>query len=273
MEGVGILYQTRSGGTLLPQALFAKLDLEAGAELPDTEFPKLTRSPLREALLDIQLREELPASILSEFKAPKGFPVAKQMRQGQFQFKMDKDQPALAEVLAEGALGWRYETDDGSAVVQLRRNGITYSILKNYPGWNVLREAARDVWGEFLSISGTVNVSRLAARYINAISIPLGADYDEYLTTAPRVPKPIPQIVNSFMQRVLIPFEEDAANAIITQTLEMPAPFAVLDIDVFTVCSLPGGADDIWPKLDKLRNIADRIFFSSLSEKVIESYL
>lgn len=240
--------------------------------MPDTEFPKLTRPPLKEALVGIQLREELPASILSEFKAPKGFPVAKEVRQGQFQFKIDKDQPASAEVLAEGILGWRYETDDGSAVVLLRRNGMTYSILKNYPGWDVLKQAARDVWREFLAAAEIAYVSRLAVRYINAISIPLGANYDEYLTTAPRIPKSIPQIVNGFMQRVLVPFSEEEATAIITQTLEMPPTFAVLDLDVFTGCSLPGGSDDIWPKLDRLRNIADRIFFSSLTDKVIESY-
>jgi uncharacterized protein (TIGR04255 family) len=239
--------------------------------LSETKFPKLTRPPLSEALVDIRLREELPASVLAKFQAPKGFPVAKEMRHGQFQFKMDKDKPALAEVLAEGALGWRYERDDGSEVLQLRRNGLTYSILKNYPGWDVLREAARDAWREFLAASGPVNVSRLAVRYINAINIPLGADYDEYLTTGPRVPKSVPPIVTSFMQRVLVPFEEDTATAIITQTLEVPAP-AVLDIDVFTECSLEGASVDIWSRLEKLRGIADRIFFSSLTEKVLESY-
>jgi uncharacterized protein (TIGR04255 family) len=240
--------------------------------LSETEFPKLTRPPLREALVDIRLREELPVSVLPKFKGPKDFPVAKEMKHSQFQFKIDKDKPALAEVLAEGALGWRYERDDGSVVVQLRRNGMTYSILKNYPGWNVLREAARDAWREFHAVSGAVNVSRLAVRYINAISIPLGADYDEYLTTGPRVPKSVPPIVTSFMQRVLVPFEEDAATAIITQTLEMPAPAAVLDIDVFTECSLEGTSADIWARLDRLRGIADRVFFSSLTEKVLESY-
>ena len=221
--------------------------------------------------MDIRLREELPASVLPKFQAPRGFPIAKEIRQGQFQLKMDQDKRALAEVLAEGALGWRYERDDGSEVVQLRRNGLTYSILKNYQGWNVLREAARDAWREFLAVSGSAHASRLAVRYINAINIPLGSDYDEYLTTGPRVPKVLPQIVTSFIQRVLVPFEEDAATAIITQTLEMPAP-AVLDIDVFTECSFDGASADIWSKFEKLRGIADRIFFSSLTEKVLESY-
>ena len=141
--------------------------------MSETEFPKLTRPPLREALVDIRLREELPISFVSKFHAPGGFPVAKEIRHGQFQLKMDKDKPALAEVLADAGLGWRYEKDDGSAVVQLRRNGLTYSILKNYPGWDGLKEVAREVWREFLEVSGSVNVSRLAVRYINAISIPL----------------------------------------------------------------------------------------------------
>ncbi len=221
--------------------------------------------------MDIRLREELPASVLPKFQAPKSFPVAKQIRQGQFQMKIDKDKPALAEVVAEGALGWRYERDDGSEVLQLRRNGLTYSILKNYPGWDVLREEARNAWREFLGVVGAVSVSRLAVRYINAINIPLGADYDEYLTTGPRVPKSVPPIVASFMQRVLVPFEEQGATAIITQTLEVPSP-AILDIDVFTDCSLEGASIEIWSKLEKLRGIADRSFFSSLTEKVLESY-
>lgn len=193
------------------------------------------------------------------------------MKHGQFHLQAEADKPFAAKVITEEALGVRYEREDGSEVVQLRRNGLTYSILKNYRGWEVLREAARDMWRVFLLASRPVNTSRLATRYINAIKIPAGADYDEYFTTAPRIPKSVPQFVTGFMQRVLVPFEEDAAIAIITQMFEPPTS-AVLDIDVFTEVSLEGASEEIWPRLDNLRNIADRIFFSSLTEKVIDSY-
>ena len=239
--------------------------------LPEREFPKLTRPPLREVLADIRLHEELPASVLPKFGAPKGFPVRKGMKHGQFQLDAEADKPFAAKVLTEETLGVRYEREDASEVVQLRRNGLTYSILKDYRGWEVLRQATRDMWRVFLLASGPVNISRLAARYINAIEIPLGADYDEYLTTAPRIPKSVPPIVTSFIQRVMVPFERETATAIITQTLEMPGP-AVLDIDVFTEVSLEGASEEIWSRLDNLSNIADRIFFSSLTEKVIDSY-
>jgi uncharacterized protein (TIGR04255 family) len=217
------------------------------------------------------LREELPASVLPKFGAPKGFPVRKGIKHGQFQLQAEEDKPFAAKVLTEEALGVRYEREDGSEVVQLRRNGLTYNILKNYPGWEALKEMARHQWQGFLAVSGPVNVSRLAVRYINAINIPVGADYDEYLTTGPRVPKLVPPIVVSFLQRVVVPFEQVSAHAIITQTLEMPTP-AALDIDVFAECSLEGASADIWSRLEQLRNIANRIFFSSLTEKMLESY-
>lgn len=102
--------------------------------LSERESPKLTRPPLREALIDIRLRDELPASFLPKFEAPKGFPVKRGIKHDQFQFQADADKPFAAKVLTEEALGMRYEREDSSEVVQLRRNGLTYSILKNYPG-------------------------------------------------------------------------------------------------------------------------------------------
>lgn len=245
---------------------------QIGDELSEQEFPKLTRPPLREALIDIQLREELPATILSRFQAPKSFPIVRPLIQSQLQLKVEADRPMKPEVISEGLLGQRYEREDGSEIVQFRKNGMTYSILKNYPGWGVLSASAKEMWQGFLSLVGPVNVRRLAVRYINAIDIPAGSDYDEYLTTGPRVPKSAPPIVASFMQRVVIPFEKEAATAIFTQALEPPNTAAILDIDVFTERSIDGASADIWSSLLSLRGIADKIFFTSLTENVLDSY-
>ena len=239
--------------------------------MSDQEFPKLSHPPLREALIDLRLREELPVSAVSQFRAPTSFPVSKSIKQGQFQLTVDPNKPSQAEILSEGPLGQRFEKTDGSEILQVRKNGLTYSILRNYPGWDVLKRSAQSVWQDFLRLPGSMLVSRLAVRYINAITIPAGADYDEYLTTGPKVPNSVPSIVASFLQKVVVPFEEDSAAAIITQAMEGTST-AVLDIDVYSDCSLEGSSPDIWVRLDRLRNIADRVFFSSLTEKVIASY-
>jgi uncharacterized protein (TIGR04255 family) len=243
-----------------------------GVQLSEILYPKLTRSPLREAIVDIRLPEMLSTSVTAAFKPPEGFDVTKEIKQGQFNFSMEMDKPFEAKVLEETLLGWRYENDDASIVVQLRRNGLTYSILKNYPGWNRLRDAARDEWQRFLAFTGPVKTSRLAVRYINAISIPLGADYDDYLTTGPKVPESVPPVVTGFLQRVLIPFADEAATAIFTQTLETSGAGAIVDIDVISECSLDGSSADVWSKLEELHQIADRIFFASLKAKVLESF-
>ena len=235
------------------------------------EFPKLATPPLREALVDVRLRDEIPAAIIPKFRAPKGFPVVTTMKQGQFQFNVGVNKPSEAHVVQEAILGQRYDREDGSEVVQLRRNGITYSALKNYPGWEVLRDSAREIWRDFITLTDDIVVSRLAVRYVNTITIPAGADMDEYLTNGPRVPALLPQVVTSFMHRMLIPIEELKLNVIVTQTLEHASP-VILDIDVFTERSFEALSDEIWTTLDELRGIADRTFFSSLTEKVIESY-
>jgi uncharacterized protein (TIGR04255 family) len=206
-----------------------------------------------------------------KLKSLEGFPIIKQIKYGQFTFQLTKDQPAEAKVDTEEAFGQRYEREDGAEVVQFRRNGVTYSILRNYASWDLLRDAARNAWERFLAISGPLNVSRLAVRYINAIDIPLGADFDEYLTAGPRIPAPLPQVIARFIQRVEVPFADEHATAIILQALEAPT-LGVLDIDVFSECSLDGASPEVWSILEKLRSIKNRVFFSSLAAKVLESY-
>jgi len=223
--------------------------------------------------VDLRLRDELPASFVSNLKALEGFPISGEMKKRQVTVQMG-DKPT--EVLTtDEAYGRRYDREDGSEVVQFRRNGLTYSILKNYTSWDVLREAARNAWQRFLAISGPVNVSRLALRYINAIDMPLGADFDEYLTAGPRIPKPLPPMVTGFIQRVFVPFDKDGAIAIITQTLETSTAGiipAILDIEVFGECSLDGASAEVWSRLEKLRGIKNKVFFSSLTPKALELY-
>jgi len=245
--------------------------------MSETAFPKLTRPPLREALIDLRLSESLPVSLVERWKKfnKEGFVNPIVMKQGGFKFEIGKDSPAQASVTSDESFGVRYERNNGAEVLQFRRNGVTLSILKNYTTWEALRTATENAWKQFLEISGPVKISRLAVRYINVLELPPGEDYDEYLTAGPRIPKPLPQIANGFLQRVLVPFAKADALAIITQTMETTSNGsiqAVLDIDVFSECSLDGTSVEIWSRLENFRVIKNDIFFSSLTEKVLNSY-
>ena len=245
--------------------------------LRETKYPQLSRPPLREALVDIKLRETLPVGWMGKIENANfdGFTSSQPMRQGVFRLELLQDKPAQAVVDSEQPFGRRYNSKDESRVLQVRRNGMTLSILKNYTNWEALRYSAHVSWDSYLEISGPVDVDRLAVRYVNAIEMNLGDDYDKYLTAGPRIPPELPQIVNNFVQRVEIPFTKEEASAIVTQTLVAPVAgkgSAILDIDVFCSCLLKGTSADLWSRLDDLRDIANGIFFSSVAPEVLKSY-
>lgn len=251
--------------------------------LPLTDkYPQLARPPLREALIDIRLRDRLPEDWGKRLESVqfRDFKVTHPLKEGGFRFEIPRDDaPASAKVLSAETLGYRYDRTNGTQTLLVRRNGMSLSILKNYTTWEALKEAANDLWTEYLRLSGSVQVDRLAVRYINAIEMTVSDDTDEYLTAGPRIPEKLPQILNSFFQRVEIPFLKEKATAIITQASGDRPPEgssnreAILDIDVFCSGTFDGASPGIWITLDNLRDIANRSFFSSITKQVLDSYL
>jgi uncharacterized protein (TIGR04255 family) len=189
---------------------------------------------------------------------------------------MPAAKPASLSQAPTEQFGRRYSTADASSVLQLRRDGMTFSILKDYQSWDETKALAQGYWDRYSRLAPSVPIQRLAVRYINVLefSVPV-ANFDDYLTAGPRIPHELPQRLTGFLHRVVIPFDPDGTTAIVTQALEPPKETRipmVLDIDVFVECSLDGRSAEMWSRLDKLRNIKNAIFFSSVTERALETY-
>lgn len=238
-----------------------------------SNYPNLSRPPLREALIDIRLSEPCVPSFVEKLSAQEfgGFLRVRDVKLGGFRFEVLEDKPAQAMVTSEEVLGGRFENADKTQVVLARRDGMTFSILKNYKNWEHTRNTAHRFWRLFLDLSGPVQVGRVALRYINVIEVPQGADFDHYLTAVPRIPKELPQLMGNFFQRIEVPFAEHSAVAIVTQAIETPTT-VVLDIDVVSQDKMDGASPAIWDKFDALRLIKNSVFFSSLTPRTVESY-
>jgi uncharacterized protein (TIGR04255 family) len=238
---------------------------------------QLSRPPLREALIDIQLAELLPISFAEGLKDQEltGYKYVNEIRQGQFALQFGPTVATQASVTQDELMGARYESADTSRVVQFRRNGFTYSILREYKNWDDLEYSAQGIWREFCKRTSNLEVHRLAVRYINFIEIPGGVDLDDYLEAAPRIPPELPQILANFFQRVVIPFSDIGGQAIVTQLTE-PKPGAnvsvVLDIDVQSQYKLAADSKEIWERFRIIRGIKDLIFFSYVTEKALEPF-
>lgn len=114
-------------------------------------------------------------------------------------------------------------------------------------------------------------------RYINRIEIPLLLkDFKEYILTVPVVAPELPQALEHFFMRLVIPRPDLGAVAIINQTMEIPEggqrlPF-LFDVEVFKKTSYSGDEEDMWNEFEKLRDFKNEVFFKSMTEQAKELF-
>ncbi len=156
----------------------------------------------------------------------------------------------------------------------MRRDGIGYSIIREYTEWADIKAAAQGIWDVYRERAGERDVGRVAVRYINVLDLPPWTDLNTYLTAAPQVPEGLPQTLTYFLERIVVPFNE-GISAIIIQTMEQVVQLAtrvILDIDVNAQRSFGSGSADLWFFLDRLREVKNAVFFSSVTERTLEAY-
>jgi uncharacterized protein (TIGR04255 family) len=231
----------------------------------------LAHAPLREAIIDIRFAHPLDVAFaenLKDFSIP-GFVRKNEIRQ--FEVNITGTEiPARSDEL----MGWRYESEDGARIVQVRRDGLGYSIIREYTEWLDIKTSTQRVWEAFRNRTEESSVSRVAVRYINVLDLPPWSELNIYLTAAPQVPHGLPQALTHFLERIVVPFE-DGIFAIIIQTMEQvaqPATRVILDIDVYAERTFGSNSLDLWPFLDRLREIKNAVFFSSVTEQTLEAY-
>ena len=181
-------------------------------------YPHLSKPPLREALIDIRLAAPLGQPLLQrlDVQTLSGLKRVGDIKTGALTVKLGSQELAHTSVATAETVGTRFDNTDRSRAAQLRRDGMTFSVLKNYTSWKSFRAEGYEVWQAFLSLADNVIVNRVAVRYVNAINLPFGEDSDSYLGAGPRIPSELPQIFNAFFTRVVVPLPELAGYVIIT---------------------------------------------------------
>lgn len=182
----------------------------------------LRTAPIREALLDIRVpplpESRLPAleNLYSSVSAE--FPAKQVLHEHQFELGIKIGAEPEASVssgrLARGVV---FKTAEGNRLVQFRLDGFTFNWLKPYGTWDELKSAALPLWRVFADSGGPDRVIRLALRYINVLSIPVGGAFEEFLTAGPRVPDALPQTLSRFVTRLTVVDAETHCQAHITQ--------------------------------------------------------
>ena len=246
-----------------------------------TRFPN---APITEALLDIRvtLPAETDLAKLATFHdAIKQQYPSKQERlawRGHVEIKTSPV-PEVSQSATGGPDGYLFTSVDGRQVVQARLDGFTFSRLKPYDKWESLRDEAKELWQHYVKIASPETVTRVALRYINRIELPLPMrDFKDYILTTPEIAPELPQGLDSFFMRLVIPDPKAQAVAIVTETMEpidesrnrLPLIF---DIDVFRMAAFSVQDKTLWETFEHLHNLKNDIFFKSITPKARELFL
>lgn len=245
----------------------------------EIDFAHLSKAPIREAVLDIKVepRAEFSPEELARFvDQVKGeFPGANPIRAFQAEFDVHGDEPGVRSSPPQtlGTICWN---ESKTRAVQGRIDGFSMNHVQGYESWPVLRDQARRLWGEYVAIAAPTRVVRCALRYINRLDLPVLVDLGASLLTRPEVGPELPQLVDDFFMRVVVPFSE-GRKASITQASEPLAEDGagrglILDIDAFSTRPFEIGDDGIWEEFDALRQVKNKCFFHSLKPATWEAF-
>lgn len=238
----------------------------------------LKKAPIREALVDLRVRPTDKTNIDNLERISKTFsqdyPTVEPIHIREFGIYTTSEQ-VQTTAIDHGKVGFRCFSSDQTRIVQIRKDGFTFSQLQPYPDWKVMTKEARRIWDVYEESVRPIVITRVATRFINVMPLPLvGRNFGEYVVSPPSLPESLPDGIISFLNRVVFQSPEDA-TVILTQAMEPVQDSVipiVLDIDVFR--EKPDGewVQSVWEILDAFREVKNRVFFESLTEKAVDLF-
>lgn len=231
-----------------------------------------SRSPLTEAVIDIQIAPDVALNILASIPRTELERYPQQETIHQLTAEIPTRATDLPPTTISVALGHRLTSADDKYLVQARINGLTLSRFAPYESWEPFRNEARRIWDIYLSTAKPQVVTRIAVRYINQLNIPLGSKIESYLQFYPEIPASLPQLVGEYVMRAQLPQLDIEGMLILTEAVVPPSDPAsaslVLDIDLFKEGTIPAedGAQ-LWSEFEVLRDRKDVIFEACITEE------
>ncbi|MBI4503774.1 MAG: TIGR04255 family protein [Gemmatimonadetes bacterium] len=247
----------------------------------------LPRAPIAEAIVDFRVKAA-PGFQAERLREPIArlrdrFPNVEERRGMRASFgpfgiaSASKARELGGNVQDLGLQGFFCRSQDAKTIVQFRNDGFTYNRLQPYTSWDEIRPEALSLWTLYTEVARPEVVVRVALRYINRLQFPLPIENTaRYLTAGPSVPPDLPVEISSFLLRTVL---EDSARDVTTnlvqaseQNLDPRVLSVILDIDSFKSKESGFRPDEIAPTLETLHDVKNMVFFSSLTEEILENY-
>jgi uncharacterized protein (TIGR04255 family) len=251
-----------------------------------SEWEVFRKSPITEAIIDVQVSPPKALNVqeleLTDSPIRTVYPDRKSIRMIMFQGNVTIEMgqvPQLGMASRGDHIGFAFTSEDRQAVFQWRLNGFSHHKLKPYTDWKTFKASAASLWQEYCAVAHPEFVTRLGVRFVNLIEIPIPVlDFKDFLTTVPEIGDGVPQGLTGLFMRLELPDTDTGNVAIVTEAMTPLAPESnnvgiIFDIDtVFQSTMNASNGTEMWAKLDQLRDLKNRVFFQSLTERTKERF-
>jgi len=250
-----------------------------------TGHPKLSKPPIIEALVDIQvqpivglsvesIKSKLPSSVSSQY--PKSEEIKK------FESSIIQG-PSGTQVSSKdlGAYGLMFRNQANTRAVQMRVDGFALSHLQPYSNFESLQAEAQPLWNDYKTMIGSKEkVLRVALRYINVIecnrTLTSWNELSGFLNNIPPLPKGVAPELTGFGMEIV---SQDPANGIVTtvrrgllKNLQTHQHGISVDIEVVKIFTQSSDEEHLWSSIKALRPIKNDVFFDVVAENKINEY-
>ncbi len=241
------------------------------------KWPDLSNPPVQEAVLDLRfnLIDSDGSREINSFysKISNDFPIKKERIQlnlsAKFGDTQEKGQGTLAA--SHKSDGLIINSKDQKTAIQVGSNFFSFHILKPYRQWPAILEESKSLWETFYKGCKTMQLNRIALRYINRIvksDESLKFDPAKHLKLIPSIPDGINYSLDNYFMQLNLANHDRSINAIINEKVGRESNQhvdIVLDIDVFKLYQNKVGDAGLWDDVVRLREFKNEIFFNSIT--------
>ena len=234
-----------------------------------------SKPPIVEAVIEFRLGEPLSARLVAKVsrKLKGGYGTTKERKEVTVQLNVEHPENHHRSE----ATVFEHASNDQTDVLVVKPTNLVWSRRAPYEGWYNFVARVRREMHVALDVIGVRRPVRIGLRYINRIDVPGDGPvpststfrYEDYITINLTLPARIDPI-GGYLWRIEREFPEHALVATLqsaTLVPELPDMMSfLLDIDVFTNGETPNRIDDIFAKLEDMRNLKNELFELSVSD-------
>jgi uncharacterized protein (TIGR04255 family) len=240
------------------------------------------KPPIVEAVIERRFANPIDFTVVNDLrrKFEREYPAVAQTAEFSLAFNTDAVPPEVKQT----PLGYRMIDHQGTDIVIATTQAVAFGRLAPYPGWKFFSAAASEVFEKTREVTGYVPLGRIGVRYINRLDLPLsekdglalGARTSDYILVRPEYPASLISFTHGFTLQCIFDVQvNDCTGTMTVATVPSPVPqhmSIVLDIDIWRDVNVPQNERDIQKLLDLIRVEKNRIFESSITDRMRELF-